>query len=254
MPTKGELNHYYSSNDYRTEHGPVPIDITKPGMPTRTVQPDAPDYGDALDMMAAWRVDWATKHVAVCAGLRVLEVGSGDGRTLAAWAALGCTVTGVEPDRICAAESAKLLPEGAKIHAGTIDEVFSNLDEEYDVVVMHHVLEHFHEPLEVLKHLRAVMTPSAALVIEVPNVFSPGLPLTEHWQHVHLVDFSAETLQAMLVRAKFRPHWVADNGALRCVARPTEEDISHTMSHSGEFVAGFLHGVESLCNSIGLAK
>lgn len=254
LPTEGELAAFYSSHDYRAEHGPVPITIQHPGMPPRTVHPGAPDYEDALEMMARWRVDWASEQTGAIEGMRLLEIGSGDGRTLAAWAARGLTVTGIEPDEQEAAESVARLPQDARVHAGMLGAVLPNLEPPYDIIVMHHVLEHIRDPLGTLRQLREMLTPQGALVIEVPNVLAPGIPLVQHWQHVHLTDLSEHTLAAFLVRAKMRPVWIASRGNLRAVARPSATEERLTLPHGGAHVAGFLRGVEYVESVVGVAS
>lgn len=241
QPTRGELHRYYSSHAYRSEHGPVPITLSARGH-SRTVLPTDSDYEDALEAMASYRVDWTTKHAGLISGMRLLEIGSGDGRTLAEYAKRGLRVTGIEPDQQEAADSLKRLPKGSAVHAGTSDLV-EEIEGPFDAIVMFHVLEHLHDPLSELRRLHRLLTPKGALIIEVPNIMQPNPDLEGwHFQHVHLFDFSYDTLAAMLVTAGYRVAHKARGGNLQVVARPGAGE--HQIPVSGDFVAGYLSALK----------
>jgi SAM-dependent methyltransferase len=141
-------------------------------------------------------------------GARVLDVGCGDGRLLAAFAALGYACTGTEraQDHPRPGSAAA----GVEIHTGDLAEV--GLAENcFDLCVFWHVLEHLHDPYESLVEARQILSPGGRLVVAVPNfeslqaVWSGG-----EWFHLdlprHLFHFTPRSLAALLCRAGFRVH------------------------------------------------
>lgn len=239
QPTQSDLEAFYESHAYRREHGPVPVTVSSPEG-SRVYKPEDADYTDALVKMGQFRADWACDHAGLVKGMRLLEVGSGDGYTLAEFAKRGLTCTGVEPDRQEAEASAGRCPEGVKVIAEPFDR--ATYEPPYDVVVAYHVLEHLHDPLAALRSWQELLTPRGALIVEVPNILVPSLPVdTQHFQWVHLFDFSTHTLQAALSVAGLGPTEVLRHGGnLRAVARPAVSEGRYDMPHGGAYVRGYL--------------
>lgn len=243
QPTEAELLAYYTSHAYRTEHGPVEILVTTPDGIQRLVNPKDDDYEDALDRMAQWRRTWSMQHAGLVAGMRVLEVGSGNGRTLAALEAHGLEVTGIEPDEAEAKASSERL-KGGRVFCGPLEAFLEHDEGVFDAIVMFHVLEHLHRPRETLRALRERLTPRGALVIEVPDIMTPHPDVDgTHLQHVHLTDWSQHTLIAALVTEQYEPTWIDTRSNLRCVARPATRSVQYDVPVSGWYVKGYLDGV-----------
>ena len=244
QPTEGELATYYASHAYRTEHGPVPIRVYDPkGVGRRVYRPTDPDYEDGLRVMATTRRKWSVGHAGLVRGMRLLEIGSGSGHTLAAFAELGLVCTGIEPDKEEARQSAERLPPSARVIATPYQE--APLEPPYDVIVAFHVLEHLHDPVTALRDWQEMLTPRGALVLEVPNLLKPSLPVDGyHWQHVHLFDFERQTLIGCLSKAGLSPIGV-DSGSvsLKAVSRPAASRETHSMTHGGEYVQGYLDSI-----------
>jgi 2-polyprenyl-3-methyl-5-hydroxy-6-metoxy-1,4-benzoquinol methylase len=155
-------------------------------------------------------------------GARVLEIGCQRGETLSHLVAeLGIEAHGIEPserDAECARAA------GVACFAGPI-EAYEPGARRFDLVQMFHVLEHLHEPLELLITIRSWLAPGGSLLIEVPNACFPyGLLEENFFQNVHLVSFSPETLGAMLLRAGYEVVQVVDTHMLLVLARRVEHD------------------------------
>jgi SAM-dependent methyltransferase len=104
----------------------------------------------------------------------------------------------------------------------------------FEVVTMWHVLEHVHQPLQVLREAHRLLVPSGLLLIEVPNLASLGFQwFGEAWYGLelprHLSHFTPQTLQAMLRRAGFqagpiqmvpRTNWFRYSVQLACRISP----------------------------------
>ncbi|NGM38822.1 class I SAM-dependent methyltransferase [Methylobacterium sp. DB0501] len=134
-------------------------------------------------------------------GARVLDVGSGSGEFLAAARARGCDVTGIEPGRTYAAY--------ARAEHGT--PVLDRLDElppdaVFDVVTVHHVLEHLRDPVDTLVRLAGRLAPGGVLYAAVPNMAATGKPPHERFHFAHVHGFVRQTLDAAAGRAGLAPH------------------------------------------------
>jgi SAM-dependent methyltransferase len=102
---------------------------------------------------------------------KVLEVGCGQaqiGRALGE-AMPAATYTGIEISK----GLFKALEAGQRarvIHAPTLEQALAEVDDgHYDLVVMHHVLEHLPAPADTLALVKRKMQPGGSLFIEVPN-------------------------------------------------------------------------------------
>jgi len=108
----------------------------------------------------------------------------------------GFDVTGCEVDPI-AVDRAKA--KGVHVLQGD----FSELDFQegyYDVVVMNHVLEHFHDCKAVLRKVRRILKDRGRLILVVPNATALSRVVFEkHWFNWeiprHLYHFTPETLE-----------------------------------------------------------
>ncbi len=137
---------------------------------------------------------------------RLLDVGCGNGGFLSLMGDLGWDVEGIEPD----AEAARIARErhGLSVVVGTLEEAAFAADS-VDVVTMHHVLEHVHDPIALLKKCRRVLRVGGRLVVITPNLNSLGHKLFRRsWRglepprHLHL--FSLRSLRACAARAGLR--------------------------------------------------
>jgi len=151
---------------------------------------------------------------------RLLDIGCGNGSLVAPLLDLGWEVTGVEPDPV----PAKLAREqfGLKVHEGTLEEV--RLPEAYfDVITMHHVIEHLPDPFGTLRECLRLLKPGGKLVIVTPNIEGLGYRVFGNaWSYLdpprHLTIFSLNTLASCAEEAGFyvmdihtsprHAHWV----------------------------------------------
>jgi SAM-dependent methyltransferase len=128
-------------------------------------------------------------------GSRVLDIGCGDGRFLAAMRARGWTVAGIEPDP-AAVRAAR--GRGIDVHVGVLDDV-ELPDASFDVVTMSHVIEHVPDPVRALSSSLRLLRPGGRLVAVTPNASSIGLrSFGKAWAGLdpprHLVLFTPRAL------------------------------------------------------------
>ena len=136
------------------------------------------------------------------AGRRLLDVGCGSGEFLQRMRSFGWEAVGVEPDPVAAARarSAALdVRDGLLVDAAFEDDFF-------DAIVLSHVIEHVHDPVELLRECRRVLRPGGVLKIMTPNLHSVGhRRFGADWRglepprHLHL--FSSRSLSSCIRKA-----------------------------------------------------
>lgn len=136
---------------------------------------------------------------------RVLDIGSGMGHALIYLRDLAdgsSKYAAIEPSLKCQenlrAESIQLIS----------DDVDSDWDDQhkgtFDFVIMRHVVEHFHEPMSVLKKVRNVLTEDGLVYVAVPNAANPTRPVRSHFfRVVHISYFTPRSLKGLLNMSGF---------------------------------------------------
>lgn len=131
----------------------------------------------------------------------LLDIGCGTGWTTSIWAEEGADATGLEPAPKRAAVARERY--GLRVIQSFVEELDSR--EQFDVIVMRHVLEHFAEPFQVLEKVARHLKPGGLLVVIVPNINCIGRYLFDtRWTWVlpwHCNFFTPKSLPRMLERA-----------------------------------------------------
>ena len=106
----------------------------------------------------AW-VEWMTRTGARTDS-RILDVGYGDGALLGTLSAAGYRdLTGIDPFAPPIVDVA-----GVRTFRRTLDDEPGT----YDVVMLHHSLEHVADPAETLRHVRRVLAPAGRVLVRMP--------------------------------------------------------------------------------------
>ena len=104
-------------------------------------------------------------------GSDVLDVGTADGHPVVeGLRARGCRVWGVEIDEEAAATAAELCEQMVVGNVEQLDLTEAFGERRFDVVLCLDVLEHLVEPLDTLKRLKELLTPTGIVVASIPNV------------------------------------------------------------------------------------
>jgi SAM-dependent methyltransferase len=140
----------------------------------------------------------------------LLDYGSGFGRWARAAVSSGFAVTAFEPSMARSAD-----PERPFEFVADASDLESR---RFDVVQLEQVLEHVHEPIALLRRLRAHVTPSGFMRVTVPNILRApeGARLWELWPYdghgphtlapfEHLHGFTPRSLESVALRAGFAP-------------------------------------------------
>jgi 2-polyprenyl-3-methyl-5-hydroxy-6-metoxy-1,4-benzoquinol methylase len=139
-------------------------------------------------------------------GARLLDVGCGNGRFIMYMRSAGWDVAGVEPDPQGAAAA---VAAGLKVRTGLL-EPGSEPDAYYDAITLNHVIEHLHQPLEILRLCRQALKPGGAVFIATPNFSANGhRHFGRDWFPLdpprHLMLFTFSSLRQLLRAAELEP-------------------------------------------------
>lgn len=111
-------------------------------------------------------------------GMRALDVGCGSGSLLRRLALSGWDSEGVEWDPRAAAVARAV--SGRPVYLGDYRRI--DLGGPYDLIVLHHVLEHLDDPGEALTRIRELLAPGGRAVLFYPQPDSLGARIFgEHW-------------------------------------------------------------------------
>ena len=136
---------------------------------------------------------------------RLLDVGCGNGAFLKMAQAAGWSVQGIDFDPIAVAEARR---QGLAVDLGGIDQL-ADQAQTYDWITCSHVLEHVHEPQQLLQSLHCLLRPGGTLWLQTPNLESIGhRAYGPHWVGVdaprHLTLLTLPALRSALEKAGFR--------------------------------------------------
>lgn len=136
---------------------------------------------------------------------RILDVGAATGNFLQIGKAAGYDIVGVEFSPFASAFARE---RGFEVHTGALEDV-SLPFESFDVVTLHHVLEHVPNPVETLSLVHRLMKPDGLLVVEVPNFASFRSKVNgAEWEDLrpdeHLHQFEPRTLSAIIEKSHFQ--------------------------------------------------
>jgi 2-polyprenyl-3-methyl-5-hydroxy-6-metoxy-1,4-benzoquinol methylase len=132
-------------------------------------------------------------------GVRVLDIGAGNGKFLAKARELGWEVVGVEPDPAAVAAARSL---GLDVRKGDVESLVPE-GSSFDVITMSHVIEHLHDPRRVLDLAFSLLKPNGRIYIDTPNIDAFGHKrFGRYWRGLesprHLVLFNWVSLEGLL--------------------------------------------------------
>jgi SAM-dependent methyltransferase len=109
-----------------------------------------------------------TAHYHIRNDSRVLDIGCGDCTSVREINAMGAEGYGIEPDRNIKAIVDTL---GLNVHIGMFDDIPYPVNF-FDYITMSQVLEHIHDPVNLLISFRRILKDNGQIIIGVPNIDS----------------------------------------------------------------------------------
>ncbi len=138
-------------------------------------------------------------------GMKVLEIGAGYGNILAVLRDKhgASEVVGIEPDPIGQKVAHEVF--GLDLLSGVLaDHIGDFSDKKFDLIIMHHVLEHFLDPDEIGEALQKLCAEEGMVYVGVPNVCALTVPREFYFRFPHVQYFSPFSLFLFLWRSGFK--------------------------------------------------
>jgi 2-polyprenyl-3-methyl-5-hydroxy-6-metoxy-1,4-benzoquinol methylase len=174
LPTEEDLDKFYSGR-YREEYNGEKT----PG-PRR--------------VMRAWRNgERICQQIssALPAGAKVLEVGAGIGCTVKVFEKAGFDSQGIDPGSEFLKYSRDCLQ--ANVTICSLEDLPQNQD--FDAVLLIHVIEHLRSPVTALKHIASLLKPDGMFYVECPNLQAPFASRGRLFHYAHIHNYVPETLR-----------------------------------------------------------
>jgi 2-polyprenyl-3-methyl-5-hydroxy-6-metoxy-1,4-benzoquinol methylase len=130
---------------------------------------------------------------------RLLEIGCGNGSSLAQAAQVGWTAVGIDFDQAAVARANE--HRGVIAHMGELRQC-AFADASFDAIVMNNVIEHVWNPIETMKECRRILKRSGRIIIVTPNINSTGHRIFgQHWRGLeparHLFIYNVRSLKRL---------------------------------------------------------
>ncbi len=170
----------------------------------------------------------------------VLDIGCGFGTFLdIIKKKTGANVFGIELGNLDVAAAKEFY--GLGVFHGSLEEFAKNSENwnKFDVIVMHHVLEHLPEPANSLEQIKKLLRPDGILYIGVPNVMNIKKRPEIFFQRAHPFSYSPYSLKLILEKVGFGTVKFNRNagypGGMEVVARPSAQSIVDVALEEGLF-------------------
>jgi 2-polyprenyl-3-methyl-5-hydroxy-6-metoxy-1,4-benzoquinol methylase len=173
----------------------------------------------------------------------LLDVGAGTGAFTNTMQLAGWNVTGLEPDET-ARENAF---QNHNLQLQTLDALFQQKKNSFDVITMWHVLEHVHELHNYLDTFQKILKPNGALIIAVPNYTSEDAKhYGEFWAAYdvprHLYHFSPASMEKIMEQHRFK---IADFKPMRFDSFYVSMLSEKYKNGKNNFVKALIEGIRS---------
>ena len=101
---------------------------------------------------------------------RILEIGCGEGGNLVPFARIGCRVTGIDLSENRIRQARQFFQEERLPATFIASDIFQiiQLEEAFDIILIHDVIEHISEKYRLLEHIKRFLTPGGLLFISFP--------------------------------------------------------------------------------------
>ncbi len=138
---------------------------------------------------------------------RLLDIGSGNGKSLELMQKLGWLAEGIDVDENAVRTARK---KGLQVNYGTLYEMLYPGDH-FDAIIMRQVFEHLYDPIDILRECYRILKPNGHLVIVTPNNESLShIIFKRYWRGLepprHLHVMSIKSLRRAVLDVGFSIH------------------------------------------------
>jgi len=167
---------------------------------------------------------------------RILDIGSGEGNNLIHFKSIfqESKLYAIEPSL---ASQIILKNSDVTILGSDVDADWNDqLNYKFDIIIMRHVLEHFTDPVKIMKKVRNVLKPNGIVYIAVPNNLKPTQNLEKSWfRNVHTYYFNKYSLDNLsklvgLEILKMKEGDEFNLGEVYLIARKNDSQLSPVFS------------------------
>jgi 2-polyprenyl-3-methyl-5-hydroxy-6-metoxy-1,4-benzoquinol methylase len=151
------------------------------------------------------RIAWLHARYGDLSGANVLEIGSSSGYFLDVLSSAGAEVVGVELNKAYGNYARSL---GFDVYSKPVENLF--LEDDFDLVVMFHTLEHVCDPMSVVQAVQSALVEGGSFMGEVPNQYDWRIKIFDneavkrfHYDPNHYYYFSPGTLKNYLKKYGF---------------------------------------------------
>ncbi|MDD2907179.1 MAG: class I SAM-dependent methyltransferase [Candidatus Gracilibacteria bacterium] len=132
--------------------------------------------------------------------IKILEIGSGEGRNLITLKRKGYNIKGIEIDGENVNNINSILGENIAIK-GNYEEI--NYDEKFDLIYLRHVLEHFFDINYVIGKLKNNLNKGGIIFVDVPFSDDKNTLDRSIYEHPHIYHFTNKSLQNIFLENEF---------------------------------------------------
>lgn len=131
-------------------------------------------------------------------GKEVLDIGCGFGHIAYNLQNMhNCNVSAIEPSELLARMTSEKL--GINVFNGQFDDYLANnSNKKFDMLIMHHVFEHFIDPIKKLNQFKNLLLPGGTIYIEIPNIASFKKPVNHFFDYMHPFSYSPKTFKELV--------------------------------------------------------
>lgn len=203
--------HYYRCEQCSLWNYDIDLGLDQTQYTERYVSPLDPDYKSNRDVAQSWK--FLAEHAPQPG--RIMDIGCGNGCLLHLAREAGWDVRGME----LSAEAAEAIrsDQGIDVEVANFLEYESSDDEQYDVVVLRHVLEHLPDPLLAMQKIGELLRPGGLALLEFPNTRSLSYAVKrflknrglrnrkfdEDWRPGHCNEYCRESFEVLLDKTGF---------------------------------------------------
>ena len=167
---------------------------------------------------------------------KIIEVGCGEGDNLAVFKSNGYNhLTGLELSLDCCRKLRRrgIVCINKSLTSYILD---SNPFEEFDCVILSHMIEHFVEPEKALTMISRLLKPTGVLYVLVPNFYGSSKPYSQ-FTTPHTFYFGKASLEMLLNNCGFivDRHFESPGDEIALVARKADKSLSATTSNAAEY-------------------